>query len=240
VGVKEMQLLFKYENQLIQCQIILRKRKNITIKVDAGGQVTVLAPLGTSKRTIREQVESKARWILKQIEYFKSLAITPHQFKEGELFLYLGREYYLHLEPKPSLSQMEVRLDRDKLVLLIPSSHRGMVKEGLETWYRRQAREKITERIACYEDRIARVPGRIVIKSQKCRWGSCSARGNLNFNWRIIMAPERVVDYIVVHELCHLLELNHSRKFWALVAQIIPDYKENKEWLQKNGLRMNW
>jgi len=235
-----MQFSFKYENRLIQCKVILRNRKNITIRVDAGGQVTVLAPPGTSEKIIREQVESKARWILKQIDYFNYPAFAPRQFMEGEWFLYLGCEYHLHLEIDSSLTKMEVKLDRDRLVVLTPTANGGIIREALETWYRRQARKKIAERIACYEDRIARVPGRITIKSQKCRWGSCSARGNLNFNWRIVMAPERVVDYVVVHELCHLLELNHSRRFWALLAQVIPDYKEDKEWLQKNAMRMSW
>lgn len=236
----KMELSFRYENRLIQCKVILHQRKNITIKVDAGGQVTVLAPPGTSKKVIREQVQSKAGWIIKQIDYFNNLELKTLQYIEGELFLYLGCEYPLHLEMDPCLDTIEVRLDRDKLVVLTSTGNRGIIREVMEAWYRQQAREKIMERLACYENRIARVPGRITIKSQKCRWGSCSARGNLNFNWRIVMAPERVLDYVVVHELCHLIEFNHSRKFWSLVAQVIPDYKESQEWLKNNALKMNW
>jgi predicted metal-dependent hydrolase len=234
-----MDICFKYENREIKCHVIRRKRKNITIRVDAGGEVTVLAPPGTSQKVILQQVLKRAGWIVKQIDYFKSRAPEPHLFNEGELFLFLGREYplYMVLEPRRDI---QVRLAPDKLTVLTPTADRGIIREKLESWYRQRAREIIYQRVEYYEDRIARVPGRIVIKSQKRRWGSCSTRGNLNFNWRIVMAPERVLDYVVVHELCHLCEMNHSPRFWHLVAQVIPDYKENKEWLQKNASRLIW
>lgn len=235
-----MQLSVTYKDKLIPCKVILRKRKSITIKVDASGQVTVLAPVGTSKKVILEQVQGKAQWIVKQLDYFNNLRLQTQALTEKKGILYLGREYPLQLEIDPGRTNFEVKLEVDKIIVRTPVSDRSIIKEVLEAWYRKQAREQITERIACYEDRIARVPGRVCIKTQKCRWGSCSTLGNLNFNWRLVMAPARVIDYVVVHELCHLLELNHSRKFWDLVAQFIPEYKESKEWLKKNAVRMNW
>lgn len=234
-----MDICFKYENREIKCHVILRKRKNITIRVDATGGVTVLAPPGTSQKVILQQVLNKAGWIAKQIDYFKSRASEPHFFKEGELFLYLGREYPLHMVIEPR-QDVEVRLEQNKLVVRTSTAERGIIRQKLESWYRQQAGEIISRRVKYFEDGIARVPGRIVIKSQKRRWGSCSARGNLNFNWRIVMAPERVLDYVVVHELCHLREMNHSPRFWHLVAQVIPDYKKDKDWLQRNAPRLIW
>jgi predicted metal-dependent hydrolase len=106
-------------------------------------------------------------------------------------------------------------------------------------WYRKKAREQINERIKYYQPKVGVQPARITVKEQKKRWGSCSSRGNLNFNWRAVMAPSPVLDYIIVHELCHLKHHNHSREFWNLLASILPDYKNRREWLKKNGVRLN-
>lgn len=97
------------------------------------------------------------------------------------------------------------------------------------------ARHKIPERVADWAARLQLSPGAIRIKDQRTRWGSCSKAGNLNFNWRLIMAPDWVLDYVIVHELCHLVELNHSSRFWGLVEAAFPRYREAKAWLRANG-----
>ncbi|MGI5912195.1 MAG: M48 family metallopeptidase [Syntrophomonadaceae bacterium] len=138
------------------------------------------------------------------------------------------------------LKKGQIQIKDSNIIILTSEDDKEKMKQTLELWYRQKAREKILERISLYESIIVRVPGRIVIKSQKCRWGSCSSRGNLNFNWRLVMAPVEVIDYIVVHEMCHLIELNHSYRFWSLVAQVMPNYKQNKQWLEKNGAKLGW
>lgn len=103
------------------------------------------------------------------------------------------------------------------------------------TVYRNQARKIFPERIRYYEPLLGVRANQIHIKDQKTRWGSCSSKGNINLNWRLILAPQEVMDYVIIHELCHLKEMNHSKAFWELVEQICPDYRERKKWLKENA-----
>ena len=107
-----------------------------------------------------------------------------------------------------------------------------------EREFRRLAKEKIPKRVALFAEQVGVEYGKITIKDTKSRWGSCSYQGNLNFCWRLILAPEEVLDYIVVHELCHRLEMNHSARFWAEVKRVLPEYEKGKEWLKENGLAL--
>lgn len=108
-------------------------------------------------------------------------------------------------------------------------------RKALEERYRQAAREYVPARVAYYQEIIGVTCGNITIRDQKTRWGSCSARGNLNFNWRLMLAPPRVLDYVVVHELCHRKEMNHSPAFWNLVEAVLPDYAQLRKWLKDNG-----
>ena len=106
---------------------------------------------------------------------------------------------------------------------------------ALEAQYRKEARRRITERAAYFAEKMGVDYGRIAIKAAKTRWGSCSARGNLNFHWKLILMPPAILDYVVVHELAHRIEMNHSPRFWAQVERILPDYRERRKWLKEKG-----
>ena len=106
---------------------------------------------------------------------------------------------------------------------------------ALEAQYRKEARRRITERAAYFAEKMGVDYGRIAIKAAKTRWGSCSARGNLNFHWKLILMPPAILDYVVVHELAHRIEMNHSPRFWTQVERILPDYRERRRWLKENG-----
>lgn len=106
---------------------------------------------------------------------------------------------------------------------------------ALEAQYRKEARRRITERAAYFAEKMGVDYGRIAIKAAKTRWGSCSARGNLNFHWKLILMPPAILDYVVVHELAHRIEMNHSPRFWAQVERILPDYRERRRWIKENG-----
>ena len=108
----------------------------------------------------------------------------------------------------------------------------------LEAPYRQAAKEYIPKRVAYYAQLLDVTYATISIRDQKTRWGSCSSKGNLSFSWRLILAPPKVLDYVVVHELCHRREMNHSPRFWALVESIIPDYKTHRKWLKENGEKL--
>ena len=106
---------------------------------------------------------------------------------------------------------------------------------ALEVQYRKEARRRITERAAYFAEKMGVDYGRIAIKAAKTRWGSCSAKGNLNFHWKLILMPPAILDYVVVHELAHRIEMNHSPRFWTQVERILPDYRERRRWLKENG-----
>jgi len=106
---------------------------------------------------------------------------------------------------------------------------------GLEAVYRKKARKQLEDRAAYYAGLMGVTYNRITVRAAKTRWGSCSARGNLNFHWKLILMPPEVLDYVVVHELAHRREMNHSSRFWAEVERIMPDYKRRRKWLKENG-----
>lgn len=163
------------------------------------------------------------------------------QFVSGEKFLFLGEEYTLEVRISEARAGI-VGISEDKLVVFVkedencqPDSQKEAVSMALNAWYEKQAHIWIPRRVRHYASVVDEKYARIFIKNQKSRWGSCSSARNLNFNWRLIMAPIEVLDYVVVHELCHLKQMNHSEAFWAEVEKVLPDYEERKKWLDENG-----
>jgi len=160
----------------------------------------------------------------------------------GKKFLYLGKEYTLEIVEK-DLSKAEVLMQEDTMAVYISQglseeSRKQAIKEALIKWYRQRFAEIVKERIEKYSLQLKVAPCKVVIKDQKTRWGSCSKKGNINLNWRLVMAPIDIIDYVVVHELCHLKFMNHSKDFWNLVKSILPNYTEGREWLKVNGNRL--
>lgn len=230
-------LSFTYDGINIEFEVTYSKRKTITILVAASGKVSVRAPHNLTQEMVVNRVKGKAKWIIKKLNEVKDIHPLPaeKEFISGELFMYLGSNYPLLLDIDEELTKPVVRLLGGRFIVQTPAWDKKIISDAMECWYRNKAREQISERIEYYQPWINAKPNRVTIKNQKKRWGSCSSRGNLNFNWRIIMAPAEVIDYVVVHEMCHLIHLNHSRNFWELVASILPDYKDRKGWLRKNG-----
>ncbi len=180
-------------------------------------------------------------WIFKKQKELAEIkdAPKPKEFLSGEKLLYIGRRYRIKLNKK-DMKGAEVSLYQGMFMIdvnkdLSEKQRKAAIKEELISWYRKKAEERINERVNKYKEQIGVEPNSVKIKKQKKRWGSCSSLDNLNFNWKIIMAPMSVIDYLVVHELAHLKHPNHSRNFWDLVGSIIPNYKEKKEWLKING-----
>ena len=139
-----------------------------------------------------------------------------------------------------NINQVKVKFNQGKFIIRVPANLKGekrrqAIRDEVTIWYRQRADKKIKERVAKYQDKIGVKPNKVRVKKQKRRWGSCSSKGNLNINWRIIMAPMSIVDYIVVHELTHLKHSNHSQEFWQTVEAVIEDYQRRQEWLRVNG-----
>ena len=237
----------KLKEQKYEFGIIRSSRKTIGIIVNADQELLVRSPKRTSIRQIKSLLTQKEDWIIKKLAKMSEIKAPPKSkdFISGETFLYLGKEFKLKLAAVADLNELKVNLEQDSLTIYYPAKieenkhkRKTEVREQLIKWYRSQAKIKINELINIHKNNLAVEPNRIVIKKQKKRWGSCSSKKNLNFNWKIIMAPISVIEYLVVHELVHLIHPNHSKKFWQTVAEIIPDYEAKKEWLRINGRRL--
>lgn len=160
------------------------------------------------------------------------------KYCSGEEYLLLGEKYSIEIRKVNAKERISIRAsegEQKKWLLQTPSMSKKIIREAIVQWYRYQARKIICERVDFYQSYINEEIGMIRIKEQKTRWGSCSSKHNLNFNWKCIMAPIEMVDYIVVHELCHLKQMNHSKAFWSEVEKILPDYKIRDKWWKEHG-----
>lgn len=212
-------------------RIIRSKRKSIALQVTDNATLIVRAPFEVSEDVIWKVIYKHKNWIDKKKRKIEKRdpKVFKKEFVNGEGFLYLGRYYKLHIvdnQEEPLRFENGFYLSKDAL----PEA-----KEVFIDWYKRAAYEKISERINWYAQKCGFQYNKINITNAERRWGSCSCKGNLNFSWRLIMAPLPVVDYVVVHELAHLHIKNHSKSFWAKVKSIMPDYEKHEKWLKENG-----
>lgn len=209
------------------------RRKTADIRVEDGA-VSVLVPRDLPMERIDLLLKEKRNWIKEKIVLHRQAQpVSEKQFVSGEAFSYLGRNYRLKVEKgafKP------VRLINGRLVVTVPQGkdQPHMIRNALVRWYKRQAEQKLVEKVERYAPVVGVEPTGVGIKSFKSRWGSCTAKGRLEFNWRVMMAPNSVVDYVVIHELCHLKQHDHSTEFWKEVERALPRYRKLKEWLKIN------
>lgn len=219
----------------ITYELIETKRKSIGIYVREDASVLVRAPFGVKKKTIDTLVQKRADWIAKaQNEIQKrNKQRKETSLKEGQKIYLLGKPYRLQMQSDQK--EDAVLLKEDTLVLMTKANQIEYQEAVLEAFYRIKAKQYLSERVQVFAKKMGVTFGRITIKNQKTRWGSCSSKGNLNFNWKIMMAPIEVIDYLVVHELAHRKEMNHSSRFYAEMQKIMPDYKVWQRWLKENG-----
>jgi hypothetical protein len=218
-----------------------RRKKSIAISISSACQVVVLAPQILSNERIREIVRKKSRWILRKQDDFKKLKklYPAKEYVSGEQLLFLGRKYRLKIMETEDKSGCEPILTGRRIVInvqknLAQGNRKQIIKDALTNWYHARTAEVLLHRIKRYSGLLNLAPKKIIVRNQQKRWGSCSRSGVLRFNWRIALAPVSIVDYVVVHEICHLKEKNHSGEFWRQVSLVIPDYKKRRQWLKDN------
>jgi predicted metal-dependent hydrolase len=217
-------------------------RRTIQIKIEKPGKVIVTAPASISDKELMEAVWKKSRWVTSKLTQMQSaqMQFLSQNLASGESVFYLGQNYQLDLQVSRSRSNPEITVGLEQFHVVCQSDSPDYLRALIITWYRERAADKIEERIRFYAPKLGVMPKAVRIKDHKQRWGSCTSSGNLYFNWRCILAPETIVDYIVVHELCHLLVLNHSPGFWSLVGKIMPDYASRRKWLRENSIRLDF
>lgn len=217
-------------------EVVRSRRKTIALVVQPDGRLVVRAPLRTSQKIIDAFVTSKADWIEKsrQSQVSRRKFFPKRNFSPGELFWYLGKQYPMQLmTPQRPALQFHLAFTLDEKSV-------SQAKKHFEHWYREQARLYLTERVQYFANLYNFHYQQIKITSARARWGSCSARGTLNFAWRLIMAPPDIIDYVVLHELAHTVHHNHSQPFWSLVQSMLPDYAAKRKWLKQNSHQFHW
>jgi len=212
-------------------KVIRSKRKTISLQVSDDATLIVRAPFKVSDEIINRVILKHSNWIEKKKKEIKlrEVKFSKKEFVNGEGFLYLGNYYRLRL-----VENQETPLNFENGFFL-SKEYLTHAKDIFIDWYKGRAYEKISERVKWYAQKRGFKYNKINITNAQKRWGSCSCLNNLNFSWRLIMAPLSVIDYVVVHELVHLVEKNHSRAFWNKVKMLMTDYKKHQEWLKRNG-----
>lgn len=211
-----------------------KRKKTISLQVKANGTAIIYAPDRTPLPEIEKFVREKKGWLWRKITEHgeRQKEIKTKKYATGETFLFLSESYPLKIE--------DVAEGCDKMALLygefvLASDKVSQGRELFIDWYRKEAERYIGERVSHFSQALKLIPGRVKISNARCRWGSCSQKNHLHFSWRLVMATSSVIDYVVVHELAHMREKNHSVRFWNLVGNFITDYKKQRSWLKDNG-----
>lgn len=226
-------------HQLTYTIFYSKRRKTSQLKIVNPQTLEIKVPYFTSEKYVRQLLTDKSGWITKKIEALTKIDNNPinKSFANGEQVLYLGDLYTLSLLPD-NIEHPCIVLDSCRVLIRFPqqmNENSVALKYTFKDWLISSASNILEEKTKYWADAIGVKPKIIRIKEQKTRWGSCSSLGAVNYNWRIIMSPPEVIDYLVIHELCHLRFLNHSSQFWNLVKQFSPNYKQHRAWLRANG-----
>lgn len=216
----------------INYEVIRRKRKSSSLIVENDGTVKLIVPIDTLDEDIEKIIESKRYWIYTKQSEFESLNYSrvDRKFVNGQGFLYLGASYRLEIVDN---LEVDIKLYRGKFYMNKSKVLKG--KDVFKDFYREKGLIKISERVNLYKGMMGVNPNNIRVMELKNRWASCTDEGNLNFNFKCMMAPLSIIDYIVVHELAHLIHKDHGSEFWNMVDKIIPDYEKRRNWLRDNG-----
>ncbi|MBC8509586.1 MAG: M48 family metallopeptidase [Chloroflexi bacterium] len=209
------------------------KRRKLTITVERDRSVVVHAPEKTSDAKIRQVVESKRQWLFDKIHHCQKYAELPHppgkELVNGESVLYLGRNYRIKIVPSASGN---IEFSR---FFVVPPEIAAEGQSALAVWFKQRAGEKILPRVRYHAKQLGVDYEHANIVDSRYRWGSCTPGNTLNFNWRLIKAPMAVLDYVIIHELAHLIEGNHTPRFWNIVKAQCPSSEKAKEWLMQHG-----
>ena len=219
----------------IPYQLIYSKRRTIALQIRNDGEVIVRAPMRTALTYISTLLEEKRVWIMhsKQImrtrsELHKGNNIPQKHYVDGEVVVYLGKVYQLKL-----YDGKEIAIEEHTSELLFPKKFLIHPNKKIVAWYKKMAYDMIEQIAQVHSTNTGWKYSSLTITSAKTRLGSCSGT-RINFTWRLIMAPYESIEYVVVHELAHIKEKNHGKRFWDSVERILPDYKKRKQWLKDN------
>jgi predicted metal-dependent hydrolase len=206
--------------------------------VAPGAGLRVVTPLGYDRDRLHDFILRRQGWILKHLDRFAALPAPPAADAPlPEHIPFLGALHAVRVTVVPG-KRATVMHDGQAFTITVPDAEAA--RPALEAWLRAAARFAIATQVASRAAEMGLAYGRVAIRDQKTRWGSCSRAGNLNFNWRLVLAPSAVLDYVIVHELAHRVEMNHSARFWRVVARSCPDYGTHRVWLRTRGAELRF
>lgn len=213
-------------------KLIRSKRKTMALIINDEAKLIVRAPLKSKINDIQQFVERNQNWIInKKQEVEIKLSLKPvYRFEEGEMFPYLGNNYPLRLKEN---AEYAFYFKNNEFILNRAFSHKA--KQALIMWYKKVAIKLFNERASFIAANYNFQYKKIKLSNADRRWGSCSSKGTINLSWKLILAPLEIIDYVIAHELSHLIEMNHSKRFWQIVNNIIPYHREARRWLRKNS-----
>jgi predicted metal-dependent hydrolase len=228
---KESEFRFQNSDVAFEYKVIYSKRRTISLEVKPNGSVIVKAPTRTSDKYLTKIIEKRANWIIDKQKYFAENKKLPKNknFEAGEKFMFLGSEYSLKIERD---LVNKVSLEESFLLVRATIINKAKIKNLLDDFYKNRAVEIISERFQFCQMQtaeyniICKLP--IRFRKMHARWGNCSSRGEITFNTELIKTPIECIDYVIIHELCHLKEFNHSKNFYNLVSKFLPDWKHRK------------
>ncbi len=207
------------------------------------GKVEVVAPVKVAEHKIHQFVQSKQQWIVQALAKIATKShqhktLAPAVYSHGAEIPYQGASYKLAIRSTP-LKRIKIEFSREFIAhipdALMIKDHSAEIKEALIHWMKKQSKSRVEQLVNHHAEKKQLLPRTIKIKTQKSRWGSCGIHNDIHINWLLIIAPPEVLEYVVVHELCHIKIRNHSAHFWALVAEHLPDYQSRRHWLKKHG-----
>ena len=226
----------KYQNKTIAYTINKAKIKNIYITIE-NGEVVIKAPWYTTRNQIQEVVESKREWIMKKLEEYNVSPRKAKEYEDGEKFQILGESYYLNIYYK-DINNAILNVENEKIELILPLSYAEednteQIKKMIDKMYYMIAEKEVESAMEKTRKMVGLAPEEYKIKKIKYAWGTCSSRKVITINQNLMMYSRKAIEYVILHEICHLKYMNHSKKFWEMVESYMPDYKEAEKELKK-------
>lgn len=225
------------------------RRRSLSILIKPNGLVVVRAAVSVKDQQITQFLDLKKTWIFKHLEKFASdiKENPPKEIRHSETFLFLGLDLTLRFVPTPLKTAFFSRTDVHLNLHLPENIWKDISEEELQSYwnslskfYEREAKKMISERVHVWSHEMGLFPKKLGFRNQKTRWGSCSSKGTITLNWRLIAAPLEVIDYLIIHELAHLEHMNHSQKFWVLVEKHCPSFRAQETWLKTHQSKLDF
>lgn len=245
---KNNSISFLYKEENIDVNVVYRKRKNISIRIIPRNTIEIISPRSVSISFLKKVLEEKSSWIMKILDKFENVdeSFKDRKYNNGEIFYYLGKEYKLKIIEDKNIqnnkSYCYINMEDENLTITTNNNEAEYIKNELKKWYKIESEKIVIKRLEVLKKERPIMnelePNIIKIKEQKKRWGSCTSKKTIYINSRISMVRIDVIDYILVHEFSHLVHMNHSKDFYNLVGEILPDFRKSEKWLKESSYKL--